>query len=84
MDLTAKWPSQVEPGIAELPSWARRGGHLLISIARGLNFTLITDLGALDLLGEVTGGGRYEDLARIIHDGSSHPPSAFRRALGTR
>lgn len=27
-----------------------------------LNFTLITSLGDLDLLGEVTGGGRYEDL----------------------
>lgn len=28
----------------------------------GLNFTLTTTLGALDLLGEVTGGGRYQDL----------------------
>jgi hypothetical protein len=28
----------------------------------GLNFTLETDLGDLDLLGEITGGGRYEDL----------------------
>jgi predicted nucleotidyltransferase len=28
----------------------------------GLNFTLITDLGSLDLLGEITGGGGYEDL----------------------
>ena len=32
------------------------------TISRGLNFTLTTDLGALDLLGEITGGGRYEDL----------------------
>ncbi|MGH9509694.1 MAG: hypothetical protein ACRD2Q_08890 [Terriglobales bacterium] len=32
------------------------------TIQRGLNFTLVTDLGALDLLGEITGGGRYEDL----------------------
>jgi predicted nucleotidyltransferase len=32
------------------------------TVSRGLNFTLTTDLGALDLLGEVTGGGRYEDL----------------------
>jgi hypothetical protein len=32
------------------------------TLERGLNFTLITDLGALDLLGEITGGGRYEDL----------------------
>jgi hypothetical protein len=29
----------------------------------GLNFTLTTDLGPLDLLGEVAGGGRYEDLS---------------------
>jgi predicted nucleotidyltransferase len=28
----------------------------------GLNFTLSTDLGEFDMLGEVTGGGRYEDL----------------------
>lgn len=32
------------------------------TIARGLNFTLQTDLGPLDLLGEIAGGGRYEDL----------------------
>lgn len=32
------------------------------TIKNGLNFTLTTDLGPLDLLGEVTGGGRYEDL----------------------
>jgi predicted nucleotidyltransferase len=32
------------------------------TISRGLNFTLTTDLGALDLLGEVTGGGGYEAL----------------------
>ncbi|HEY3283646.1 MAG TPA: hypothetical protein VGN26_15380 [Armatimonadota bacterium] len=29
----------------------------------GLNFTLTTDLGDLDLLGEISGGGRYEELA---------------------
>jgi hypothetical protein len=34
-----------------------------------LNFTLITDLGELDLLGEVPGGGRYEDL--VPHSESS-------------
>ena len=33
------------------------------TIRRGLNFTLTTDLGALDLLGEIAGGGSYEDLA---------------------
>lgn len=32
------------------------------TLARGLNFTLKTDVGDLDLLGEVTGGGGYEDL----------------------
>lgn len=32
------------------------------TIRMGLNFTLQTSLGPLDLLGEVTGGGRYEDL----------------------
>jgi hypothetical protein len=35
------------------------------TIQRGLNFTLITQLGALDLLGEITGGGTYD---RLIHD----------------
>lgn len=32
------------------------------TVSAGLNFTLVTDLGDLDLLGEVTGGGRFEDL----------------------
>jgi hypothetical protein len=32
------------------------------TVHRGLNFTLDTDLGSLDLLGEVTGGGSYEAL----------------------
>jgi len=32
------------------------------TIAKGLNFTLITSLGALDLLGEIVGGGAYEQL----------------------
>lgn len=32
------------------------------TLVRGLNFTLVTDLGDLDLLGEIVGGGRYEDL----------------------
>ena len=34
------------------------------TIERGLNFTLITDLGSLDLFGEIMGGGWYEDLQR--------------------
>ena len=32
------------------------------TIAAGLNFTLDTSAGPIDFLGEVTGGGRYEDL----------------------
>jgi predicted nucleotidyltransferase len=32
------------------------------TIQRGLNFTLSTTLGPVDLLGEITGGGGYEDL----------------------
>jgi len=33
------------------------------TLANGLNFTLVTDLGDLDLLGEVAGLGSYEDIA---------------------
>jgi hypothetical protein len=32
------------------------------TLRRGLNFTLTTSLGDLDLLGELTGGGGYDDL----------------------
>jgi hypothetical protein len=32
------------------------------TLKAGLNFTLVTTLGDLDLLGEITGGGRYGDL----------------------
>ena len=32
------------------------------TLKKGLNFTLITTLGALDLLGEIVGGGSYEEL----------------------
>jgi predicted nucleotidyltransferase len=32
------------------------------TLRNGLNFTLITGLGELDLLGEVVGGGGYKDL----------------------
>jgi hypothetical protein len=32
------------------------------TLQAGLNFTLTTDVGALDLLGEVAGGGFYDDL----------------------
>ena len=33
-----------------------------LTVQNGLNFTLTTTLGALDLMGEITGGGGYEDL----------------------
>ena len=32
------------------------------TLANGLNFTLATRLGDIDLLGEITGGGTYDDL----------------------
>ncbi len=32
------------------------------TLRSGLNFTLKTDLGDIDILGEITGGGSYEDL----------------------
>ena len=32
------------------------------TVQKGLNFTLNTELGYLDLLGEIVGGGAYEDL----------------------
>lgn len=32
------------------------------TIERGLNFTLITSIGAIDLLGEIAGGGGYDSL----------------------
>ena len=32
------------------------------TVAKGLNFTLITDLGAIDLLGEIVGGGDFAAL----------------------
>jgi hypothetical protein len=33
------------------------------TLARGLNFPLVTSLGDIDLLGEIPGGGAYEDLS---------------------
>jgi hypothetical protein len=32
------------------------------TLRNGLNFTLLTSIGGLDLLGEVVGGGTYENL----------------------
>ena len=34
----------------------------------GLNFTLTTKLGAIDLLGEIAGGGSYENLLPFTID----------------
>lgn len=34
------------------------------TLAQGLNFTLTTSLGWIDLLGEITGGGKFDDLAQ--------------------
>src|SRR5262245_17132095 len=34
------------------------------TLARGLNFTLTTELGDLDLLGEAAGGGTFENLSK--------------------
>jgi predicted nucleotidyltransferase len=39
-----------------------------LTIRVGLNFTLTTDLGDLDLLGEVSGGGTYEQLLPFSED----------------
>jgi len=36
------------------------------TIEAGLNFTLTTDLGAIDFLGEIAGGGSYDDLRPFI------------------
>ena len=33
-----------------------------LTLRRGLNFTLTTDIGDLDLLGEIVGGGAYDQL----------------------
>jgi predicted nucleotidyltransferase len=47
------------------PRGAPRGLPFLFdarTVKNGLNFTLETDLGWMDLLGEVTGGGAYEQL----------------------
>jgi hypothetical protein len=45
------------------------------TLERGLNFTLTTALGDLDLLGEITGGGGYENLV---------PRSSFIEVFGIR
>jgi hypothetical protein len=35
------------------------------TLANGLNFTLTTSLGEIDLLGEITAGGGYDDVVKV-------------------
>ncbi len=46
---------EMPPGLPFKWSWQ--------TILNGLNFTLTTSLGPIDLMGEITGGGTYETLA---------------------
>jgi hypothetical protein len=39
-----------------------------VTLARGLNFTLQTSMGAIDLLGEIAGGGTYQNLVAASVD----------------
>jgi len=48
------YPRGAPPGLPFL--WDRP------TLERGLNFTLVTALGDVDLLGEIPGGGNYQDL----------------------
>lgn len=50
------------------------------TLRRGLNFTLTTTLGDIDLLGEIAGGGAYEDLEP--HSIVLHPFGFACRFLG--
>jgi hypothetical protein len=45
------------------------------TVKAGLNFTLTTTIGAVDILGEVIGGGKYEDVAShsVLLDVFGHP-----------
>lgn len=52
----APYPRGAPPGLPFL--WDAR------TLANGLNFTLTTSLGDLDLLGEITAGGGFEQLLR--------------------
>ena len=62
------------------------------TLRNGLNFTLTTDIGHIDLLGEVTGGGTYEELlpfcGTVTHFGLQVPCTrldkliALKRAAG--
>ena len=45
------------------------------TLRAGLHFTLVTDLGWIDLLGEVAGGGRYEDILPLGSDPNRWSPA---------
>ena len=71
LDRLERARAPLEPYLRGAPSglpfkWDRE------TIRRGLNFTLTTTAGPIDVLGEVTGGGRYEQLSA-----HSHPTDAL-------
>lgn len=61
LDRIVKALKPLEPYLRGAPrglpfEWSR------VTLRAGLNFTLTTTAGDIDILGEVTGGGKYEDL----------------------
>ncbi len=57
VEALAPWHPYLRGAPAGLPfEWSAA------TLRAGLNFALITDIGAIDLLGEITGGGGYADL----------------------
>lgn len=62
LESLAPYPRGAPPGLPFL--WDAE------TIAHGLNFTLTTSSGNLDLLGEITGGGGFDDLlphCAVVH-----------------
>lgn len=53
------------------------------TVLRGLNFTLTTDLGPFDMLGEVVGGGGYEQLLAHSTEGTIYDVRCRRLDLDT-
>jgi len=49
----------------------------VVYVARGLNFTLTTAIGDIDLLGEIVGGGTYQDLRRSSYRCSAPAAGAW-------
>ena len=56
------WPSSLTSPTCGVPRPACRFAGTSGTLKSGLNFTLTTTLGDLDLLGEVAGGGFFEQL----------------------